>query len=96
MKSPQFDESKQSSSNCKKAMHDLDGASDQDTMFGHPWDETIAYSLTTSMESHVKETAQTDSRSASRREEEALCVFGGTQIRRQNCIEKHTSRSGQC
>ena len=25
---------KQSSSNCKKAMHDLDGASDQDIMFG--------------------------------------------------------------
>ena len=36
----------QSNSNCKKAMHDLDGASDQDSMFGH---ETIAHSLTTSI-----------------------------------------------
>ena len=39
-KSQRFDESKQSSSNWKKAMHDLDGASDQDIMFGHTRDET--------------------------------------------------------
>ena len=31
------------------AMHDLDGASDQDIMFGHARDETIAHSLTTSI-----------------------------------------------
>ena len=48
-KSQWFDESKQSSSNCKKAMHDLDGASDQDIMFGDARDETIAYSLSTSI-----------------------------------------------
>ena len=30
-------------------MHDLDGASDQDIMFGHARDETIVYSLTTSI-----------------------------------------------
>ena len=47
-KNQRFNESKQSSSNCKKAMHDLDGASDQDIMFGHARDETIAYSLSTS------------------------------------------------
>ena len=35
-KSQCFDESKQSSS----AMHDLDGVSDQDIMFGHMRDET--------------------------------------------------------
>ena len=29
-------------------MHDLDGDSDPDIMFGHARDETIAYSLTTS------------------------------------------------
>ena len=39
-KSQLFDESKQPSSNCKKAMHDLDGASDQDIIFGHMRDET--------------------------------------------------------
>ena len=39
-KSQSFDESKQSSKNCKKAMHDFDGASDQDIMFGHTKDET--------------------------------------------------------
>ena len=39
-KGQRFDESKQSSSNCKKAMHDLDDASDQDIMFGHMRDET--------------------------------------------------------
>ena len=48
-KSQRFDESKQSSSNCKKAMHDLDGASDQDIMFGHARDEMVVYSLTTSI-----------------------------------------------
>ena len=37
---PMIDESKQSSSNCKKAMHDLDGASDQDIVFGRMRDET--------------------------------------------------------
>ena len=30
-------------------MHDLDGASDQDIMFGHARDVTIVYSLTTSI-----------------------------------------------
>ena len=30
-------------------MHDLDGASDQDIMFGHAMDETIVYSWTTSI-----------------------------------------------
>ena len=35
------------SSNCKWVMHDLDGVSDQDIMFGHTRDETIVY-LTTS------------------------------------------------
>ena len=48
-KSQRFDQCKQSSSNCKKAMHDLDGASDQDIMFGHAMDEKIVYSLTTSI-----------------------------------------------
>ena len=43
MKSQRFDENKQSSSNCKKVMHDLDGASDQDIMFGHARDEAIVY-----------------------------------------------------
>ena len=47
-KNQRFNESKQSSSNCKKAMHDLDGASDQDIMFGHARDVTISYSLSTS------------------------------------------------
>ena len=44
-----FDENKQPSSNCKKAMHDLDGASGQDIMFGHARDEAIAHSLSTSI-----------------------------------------------
>ena len=48
-KSQRFDESKQSSSNCKNAMHDLDGAGDQDIVFGHARDEMIVYSLTTSI-----------------------------------------------
>ena len=48
-KSQRFDESKQASSNCKKAMHDLDGASDQDIMFGHAGDDMIVHSLTTSI-----------------------------------------------
>ena len=43
-KSQRFDESKQS-----KAMHDLDGASAQDIMFGHARDEIILYSLTSSI-----------------------------------------------
>ena len=30
-------------------MHDVDGASNQDIMFGHAMDETIAHSLTTSI-----------------------------------------------
>ena len=45
-KKQQSDESKQSNSNYKKAMHDFDGASDQNIMFGHARDETIVYSLT--------------------------------------------------
>ena len=48
-KSQRFDECKQSSSNCKKAMHDLDGASDQDIMVGYAMDETIVNSLITSI-----------------------------------------------
>ena len=43
-----FDENKQSSNDCKKAMRDLDGASDQDIMFGHARDVTVAYSLSNS------------------------------------------------
>ena len=47
-KNQRFNESKQSSSNCIKTMHDLDIAGDQDIMFGHARDETIAFSLSTS------------------------------------------------
>ena len=47
-KNQRFNESKQSSSNCKKAIHDLDGANDLDIMFGHARDETVACLLSTS------------------------------------------------
>ena len=39
---------KQSNSNCNNAMH-LDGANDQNIMVGHARDETIVYSLSTSI-----------------------------------------------